>query len=84
MFFDEGVVCERNPLGADLGLSSLQDELTNRLQVGKPEYWGGGGEEETTSTLNTHHGQLKSSENPALTPTPRRVPPSSACPQRSC
>lgn len=53
MFFDEGVVCERNSLGADLGLSSLQDELTNRLQVGKSEYWGGRGEAETTSTLNT-------------------------------
>lgn len=43
MFFDEGVVCERNSLPADLGLSSLQDELTNRLQVGKSGYRRGRG-----------------------------------------
>ena len=35
MLLNEGVVCERNSLPAYPGLSSLQDELTNRFQVGK-------------------------------------------------
>lgn len=37
MFLNEGVVCEGNPPLAYPGLSSLQDELTNRLQIGKSE-----------------------------------------------
>lgn len=35
MLLNEGVVCERNPPLPNYGLSSLQNELTNRLQVGK-------------------------------------------------
>lgn len=38
VLLDEGVVCEGNSPPAYPGLSSLQDELTNRLQVGKSEY----------------------------------------------
>lgn len=37
MLLDEGVVCEGNSPLAYPGLSSLQNELTNRLQVGKSE-----------------------------------------------
>lgn len=35
VLFNEGVVCERNSLPAYPGLPSLQNELTDRLQVGK-------------------------------------------------
>lgn len=35
MLLNEGVVCEGNSPPAYLGLPSLQDELTDRLQVGK-------------------------------------------------
>lgn len=38
VLLDEGVVCEGNSPPAYPGLSSLQDELANRLQVGKSEY----------------------------------------------
>lgn len=36
MLLNEGVVCEGDSPPAHPGLSSLQNELTNRLQVGKP------------------------------------------------
>lgn len=35
LLLNEGVVCERNPPLPNSGLSSLQNELTNWLQVGK-------------------------------------------------
>lgn len=35
LLLNEGVVCEGNPPPPNFGLASLQNELTNRLQVGK-------------------------------------------------
>ena len=41
VLLDQGVVRQSHPAVSDLGLSSLQDQLTDRLQVGEPV---GGGE----------------------------------------